>query len=121
MRWLLDQGLPRSTVNHLGEAGHDAIHVGDIGMAAAPDSAILARAATEQRIVVTFDSDFHSLLAASQAVSPSVIRIREEGLKGNVVAKLLIHISGRFLKDLTDGCAMSCQNREIRLRKLPIS
>jgi predicted nuclease of predicted toxin-antitoxin system len=121
MRWLLDQGLPRSTSDSLREAGHDAIHVGDIDMAAAPDSAILAHAATEHRIIVTFDSDFHSLLAASQAASPTVIRIREEGLKGDVVAKLLIHISCRFAKDLIDGCAMSCQNQKIRLRRLPIA
>ena len=121
MRWLLDQGIPRGTASHLRAAGHDAIHVGDIGMATASDSAIIAHGAVEQRVIVTFDADFHSLLAISQASSPSVIRIREEGLKGDVLAKLLIHIFDRFSSDLLNGCVMSFQNRKIRLRRLPIS
>ena len=41
MRWLLDQGLPRSTAAFLQQASHDAVHVGEIGMAAAVDAAIL--------------------------------------------------------------------------------
>jgi len=121
MRWLLDQGVPRSTATHLFDASHDAIHVGDIGMAAAKDSDILIYATSEQRMIVTFDADFHALLAASQASQPSVIRIREEGLKGDMVAKLLLHIVERFPTELIKGCVMSCQHRKIRLRRLPIS
>jgi len=90
-------------------------------MAAATDSAILAHATTERRTIITFDGDFHSLLAASQASKPSVIRIREEGLKGHMVAKLLLHVVARFSNELANGCVMSYHNRKIRLRKLPIS
>ncbi len=121
MRWLLDQGIPRSALSHLRDAGHDAIHVGDIGMAAATDSAIIAHTADQKRIIVTFGSDFHSLPASSQADLPSAIRIREEGLKGDSVAKILIHIANVFSTDLLSGCVMSCQNQNIRLRKLPIT
>jgi len=39
MKLLLDQGLPRSTVEKLRLIGIESIHVGDIGMAAAPLSA----------------------------------------------------------------------------------
>ena len=42
MKLLLDQGLPRSTVKHLAAAGIVAEHVGDLGLAAAADGAILA-------------------------------------------------------------------------------
>jgi len=38
MRWLLDQGLPRATTLLLAAAAHDAIHVGEIDMAAASDA-----------------------------------------------------------------------------------
>jgi len=40
MKLLLDQGLPRSTVSQLSKTGIEAVHVGEIGMAAAGDAEI---------------------------------------------------------------------------------
>jgi predicted nuclease of predicted toxin-antitoxin system len=82
MKLLLDQGLPRSTVKRLADAGVVAEHVGDLGMAAAADQTILDFARVRQFTIVTLDADFHQLLAATRAVSPSVIRLQIEGLKG---------------------------------------
>ena len=45
MRWLLDQGLARSAAELLCLAGHDAVHVGEIGLADATDTSILNLAA----------------------------------------------------------------------------
>lgn len=120
MRWLLDQGLPRSAATFLWETGEDALHVGDLGMADASDDRILDHARRDGRIVVTLDADFHSLLAVGGAARPSVIRLREEGMKGQVLAKLILDISRQFKSELMQGCAMSYQNGKIRLRKLPI-
>jgi len=50
IRLLLDQGLPRSTGALLAEAGWDVAHVGDIDMARATDSDILAYARRENRV-----------------------------------------------------------------------
>jgi predicted nuclease of predicted toxin-antitoxin system len=63
MKLLLDQGVARSAGSRLQELGHDAVHVGEIGMASATDRAILEEAAQRQAVVVTFDADFHALLA----------------------------------------------------------
>ena len=70
MKLLLDQGLPRSTVLHLHNAGIEAIHVGDSGLATASDSTILAFGSQEGLVVVTLDADFHALLALSGATGP---------------------------------------------------
>jgi len=48
---LLDQGLPRSTTIHLRDVGLKADHVGEVGLAAAGDSTILARARDHAQIV----------------------------------------------------------------------
>jgi len=120
MRWLLDQGLPRSAANYLNDSGHEAIHVGDIGMASASDSSILELAAKERRIIVTLDSDFHALLAVSGAGGPSVIRIREEGLKGEALALLVSAIALQHEGALLSGCVMSYQDGKIRHRSLPL-
>ena len=43
MKLLLDQGLPRSAVAELSARGIVAEHVGDLGLAAATDEAILEK------------------------------------------------------------------------------
>ncbi len=89
MKLLLDQGLPRSAAELLREAGIDAVHVGEIDCATADDAAILQRGRDEERMVITLDADFHALLALSRATTPSVIRIRIEGLYGQKAADLI--------------------------------
>lgn len=65
MRFLLDQGLPRSTIAHLASVGLDSEHAGDLGLALASDSTILEEGRRRDAVVVTLDSDFHALLAQS--------------------------------------------------------
>ncbi|HZZ26940.1 MAG TPA: DUF5615 family PIN-like protein [Pirellulales bacterium] len=120
MKLLLDQGLPRSTVKHLAVAGITAEHVSQIGMAAAADSAILDHASQDKAIVVTLDADFHHLLAASLAKSPSVIRIRIEGLKGEQLATILAQVISSAGADLDTGAVVSVTAKRIRVRSLPI-
>ena len=47
MKLLLDQGTPRSSAALLRQAGFDAVHTGEIGLAEAPDEEILRRASLE--------------------------------------------------------------------------
>ena len=88
MKLLLDQGLPRGAAAQLHPTGIDTIHTGEIGYATADDRDILIRAQEESRVIVTLDSDFHTLLAWSHTASPSVIRIRIEGLRAEPLVKL---------------------------------
>jgi predicted nuclease of predicted toxin-antitoxin system len=120
MKLLLDQGLPRSTVKHLAAAGITAQHVSQIGMAAAADSAILDHARQAKAIVVTLDTDFHHLLAISQAKSPSVVRIRIEGLKGEQLATILAQVISTAGADIDAGAVVSVTAKRIRVRSLPI-
>ena len=120
MRWLLDQGIPRSCVQRLVAAGHDAVHASDIGLERSADAGILERAAVDGRIVVTLDADFHALLANSLAKEPSVIRIRDEGLKAPELTAVVLELVKSFEKQLLSGCAMSLRNGRVRYRMLPL-
>lgn len=120
MRWLLDQGLPRTAALILRQHGMDALHVGDLDMARASDPEILLIALQENRIMVTLDADFHALLAMSGAGKPSVIRIREEGLKTPALCQLILQLSNQFAEALATGCVLSTTLTQARLRLLPI-
>jgi predicted nuclease of predicted toxin-antitoxin system len=120
MNLLLDQGLPRSTVQHLAGMGIAAEHIGDLGMARAADVDILDVARRRQAVVVTLDADFHALLATSHATGPSVVRIRIEGLKGEQLAVLLARVLAAAGTEIAAGAVVSVTARRIRVRLLPI-
>jgi|SRR5579863_865855 len=120
IKLLLDQGLPRSTTRHLGHLAIETIHVGDIGLATADDARILAHAREQGRVLVTLDADFHRQLALANMSTPSVIRVRIEGLRGEALAALLVRVIERCRDDLERGALVSVTDRGLRLRKLPL-
>jgi len=120
MKLLLDQGLPRTSAGLLRALSVDAVHTGEIGLAMAEDEVILRQARQEERVVVTLDSDFHTLLALSNAAHPSVIRIRIEGLRAQPIVALIQKILAEWQDDLNSGIMLTVQPHQIRIHHLPI-
>lgn len=120
MKLLLDQGLPRGAVAELVRLGVDAIHVGAIGMAAASDREIVEHARSGGMTVVTLDADFHALLALSNATSPSVVRVRIEGLRGVELAVLVERVIKLCAAELATGAMVTVDSNGVRLRSLPL-
>jgi predicted nuclease of predicted toxin-antitoxin system len=121
MKLLLDQGLPQSTARLLCETGIETVHVSEIGYSRAEDAIILERGRQEDRVVVTLDADFHALLALSGDASPSVIRVRIEGLKGESAATLIRTVLTQCEGDLKQGAIVTVEPRRIRIRRLPLT
>jgi len=120
MKLLLDQGLPLSAAALLRDASIDTIHVGEIGMSQAEDTEIIQKAREEERVVVTLDADFHTLLALDEAVSPSVIRVRIERLRAQALMDLLLMVIVECEEDIEQGSAISVEPSRIRIRRLPL-
>ena len=121
IRILLDQGLPRSAVKILKDKGLDVLHTGDIGLSRAADRQILDFARKEDRVVITLDSDFHAILAVENAASPSVIRIRREGLKGPKLSELIMKTWPKIQNIIKEGAMVTITENAIRIRKIPLS
>lgn len=117
---LLDQGLPRTTVSCLRDAGLEAEHVGNIGLADADDRTILSHARQHSQVIITLDADFHTLLALSRAAGPSVIRIRIEGLRAVQLAELLAAVLERCGDDLKSGAMVTVTESGVQVRNLPV-
>jgi predicted nuclease of predicted toxin-antitoxin system len=119
-RVLLDQGISRTAAKILRETGWDALHTGDIGLSRAADQEILTYARLEKRVIITLDADFHAILAVQNAKSPSVVRIRHEGLKGPELANLIETIWPRIREQLESGAMVTVTRKSIRIRNIPI-
>lgn len=76
MKLLIDANLSPRLVEPLAVEGYGVEHVSDIGLQRASDETILERAAQGRYVVVTADSDFPMMLAASRAEGPSVVHLR---------------------------------------------
>jgi predicted nuclease of predicted toxin-antitoxin system len=121
MRVLLDQGLPRSSAEMLRKKGWDIQHTGEIGMSRATDRQILEYARDERRVVITLDSDFHAILAVENLGSPSVVRIRQEGLRGQKLTELVENIWARIGQQLENGAMATITEKNMRVRKIPLN
>ncbi|MCD4728857.1 MAG: DUF5615 family PIN-like protein [Pirellulales bacterium] len=120
MKLLLDQGLPRSAAKLLREGNIDVVHVGECGLSTATDAEIIHFARQQYRTIFTLDADFHAILALSRAASPSVVRIRIEGLQTEALVKLVQVVLRRCGGELAKGSMVSVAEDRIRIRNLPV-
>lgn len=121
MRFLIDQALSPLVGEELNNAGHDAVHVRELGMAAATDTEIFDRAANEDRIVVSADTDFGTLLALRKQATPSVILFRHgsQHRPADQVALLTANLP-QLAAALKSGSIVVIQPERIRIRALPL-
>ena len=90
-------------------------------MSKAQDIAIIALAKKEQRMVVTLDADFHAHLAVSEAIGPSVLRIRMEGQKAEHLAPLIINVLSIAKDEINQGAMITLAKGKVHIKLLPIS
>ena len=121
MKFLVDNALSPILSQLLREAGYDAVHVRDFGMQAAADKQILARAKSEDRIVISADTDFGTLLSQNRENAPSVILIRRISDRHPIKQGAIIIENLPSLKDdLLSGAVIVFDEQRIRVRPLPL-
>ena len=102
MRLLLDNNLSSKLVEPLVTAGHDV-------------------AVKTRRVLVSADSDFGTLLARTNATSPSFVLVRRLiGRRVPELAAVLIENLPLVEDDLEAGAVVVLGDAKLRIRRLPI-
>ena len=113
-------GVSVTTVQALRVAGHDAVHLPEEGLIRLPDPDVVAKAAQEQTVVLTFDLDFGDVLALGVLDKPSVIIFRLSDERPESVNRRLAVILADCAAVLESGVLISVNDTRYRVRKLPI-
>lgn len=122
MRFLIDNNLSPQVADRLQAAGHNALHLRDLGLQAATDAEVMARAATDYRVLVSADTDFGTLLARLQAQVPSVLLIRRlVGRSAADQAAIILANLPDVVEDLDAGAVVVMTDTSMRIRRLPLS
>lgn len=121
MRFLIDASLSPIVAATLNEAGHDAVHVGDVLALDALDAAVFEHAAAENRTIVAADTDFGELLALRASRHPSLVLLhRRSHRRPSEQARLLLAHLADIEHDLEDGAVVVVEQARLRIRPLPI-
>ena len=122
LKFLIDNALSPRLSSLLQSAGYDAVHVRDYGMGAAADPEILERAASENRVLISADTDFAALLATAQRAQPSFILLRDiEPIRVADYFQRIQDSLSAIALGLENGCIVVFEQDRIRMRSLPIA
>jgi predicted nuclease of predicted toxin-antitoxin system len=120
VKFLIDQSLPLRSAAALRKKGFDALHASEAGLSREADNEILKWCRDQDRIVVTPDSDFPTLLVLARASRPSVIRIFAQKLSAADVADAIVKVASTHESLLQKGALITVRRHLTSLRELPI-
>jgi predicted nuclease of predicted toxin-antitoxin system len=121
MKLLVDANLSPRVAARLSDAGHDVVHVRDVGLLTASDEQISSYAVAEGRTVISADSDFATILALGGHTAPSLVLLRSVNkLSPAEQADLLIANLPSITAYAAEGAVVSLSPTHLRVRPLPL-
>ena len=120
LRFLVDMNLSPSIVTDLQQQRWDILRVSQVLPMDAEDFEILEFARQQNRVIITQDLDFSSLLALGGYEKPSLITFRLSVPEPETITRKLLELLPHIEDRLAEGCAVTIDDRRVRVRRLPI-
>jgi len=117
MKFLLDQDVYAATAKFLKDLGHDVIPVAEIGLSRASDSDLLREAQEQDRIFITRDRDFGSLVFIS-SLGAGVVYLRLLPTTQNAVHQELERVLNTYSESQLKGAFVVVEPGRHRFRKI---
>ncbi|GEM_PF-218881 len=118
MKFVIDMNLSPRWCGILQAKGWDNVHWSQVGIASAP---VMQWAFGEYQIVLTHDLDYGAMLAATRATGPSVVQVRTQDVRPQLLASPLIPILRQYENGLVAAALLIADEVKLRVRLLPLS
>ena len=121
LKFIADIHISPLTVRALQNKGYDIVRITNRLPATASDKEIIQLAHREKTVIITQDLDFSAIIAQSGLNGPSVVSLRVTNAKPDIVTRILITVLPLIEADLFEGAIISIDEKEYRVKKLPVT
>jgi len=120
MKILIDMNLSPDWVAVFAAREIESVHWSTVGDPRAEDEKIMEYARADNYVVFTHDLDFGTMLALTQARSPSVIQVRAQNILPGYLANTVISVLQTNEAFLEQGALIVVDEGRARVRILPL-
>lgn len=120
MKILIDMNLSPDWINALAQAEIEAVHWSSVGNPRAEDKEIIDFAREKGFAIFTHDLDFGTILALTQAESPSVLQVRAQDVFPQNMAEPIIKVLRKYKNQIEQGALIVLDESSARVRILPL-
>ena len=120
MKILIDMNLSPDWVAAFAAENIESVHWSTVGDPRAEDTEIMEYARANGYIVFTHDLDFGTILALTQAMSPSVVQVRAQNILPSHLASIFIGVLRNNEMVLSQGALIVVDEGKERVRILPL-
>ena len=120
MKILIDMNLSPDWVAAFAAENIESVHWRTVGDPRAEDTQIMEYARANDYIVLTHDLDFGTLLALTQAESPSVVQVRAQNILPSHLANTVVAVLRTNEESLEQGALIVVDEGRARVRILPL-
>ncbi len=120
MKILIDMNLSPDWVAAFAAENIESAHWSTVGDPRAEDTEIMEYARANAYVVFTHDLDFGTILALTQAESPSVVQVRAQNILPSHLAKIIVGVLRTNETVLEQGALIVVDEGTERVRILPL-